>query len=975
MRFPTFLGLALTAALASSCGAWKKTKGKLTGEGSDDDGKGGGEDGSDVPPAPKTTADKIRLFLADMTSKKALPEGSVQPLETVSSAYFNPLELKACGGVVQDPAYLALDKQLGGIRWGYGLTYYPNYRTPLLSYRDQGGGSSGGGSDGGMEEGSVANSKAEAGDAAAPGEAPPDIKRADLIGRFGDYVVFLSKRFGLFFVKLPATADGKPELSCSVLVPGQPLNFYVHAGSLVLLTNNNTPGGDAAVIQYAFDGLALKYLGSKALAKREIQDSRMFDDTLAVFSVHTEYKDGAGGGEDSDVMMGLSSPARDERYEAPKTFSSLAVMKVEPATLTTTFEEVFTPEESYADNIQSEPDQSWVGRTLHKSISYNRFVSASDRYLVMGRLTNASVVTGIRTQRHTYQTCVNYNPKAYERVYEACHPIWEETLNPAFDAGFACNDAATFDTCIAQNEAKFVKSYWTYKGQKCEKRSYWMGQCLAYDNVTYVSKSPIVEQETYTDLIVYRFEKGGFVRLDDPTAKTSIRVSGAAKEHKSYNFRNGYFYAVTNQGETGTELHTFKIAGNALVKTDKLSGIAPGEQLKAVLFNDAVLYLVTFRQVDPLFSIDLTVPHKPRVASALKVPGYSSQLISLGDRLLGLGQTAPQNWRIGDRAKVSLYDTANIDDISEIETIELGKDLDYSHSGVEGDDQLYHFQSSAKRLFFPYSGGGVKLNDYKGLVCRERAYEYKNRLSITSVDAGGLVNEADLDVSQSVQRALALDGKSAVAFADAAVYHLKKNEATGAWASTSVDERYVTEGLYSDPSLPAGLMMAVQSKRSGYTRVSMRVILGTKEEILRDTATKIAELPANLLACVGDPRTIRFMDDTVLIGFSSYEYKQDRSIEYHQRFAWRATAEGLVALPDDDAKKLAEEPRTICYLNDEPKPDLTKDEVVHLVTTLTDEHLRCEALPKEKGWLRPVMCSYAGGNDGFWQHPYCQQQY
>jgi uncharacterized secreted protein with C-terminal beta-propeller domain len=58
-----------------------------------------------------------------------------------------------------------------------------------------------------------------------------------------------------------------------------------------------------------------------------------------------------------------------------------------------------------------------------------------------------------------------------------------------------------------------------------------------------------------------------------------------------------------------------------------------------VRFEGDVGYVVTFRQIDPLYVIDLSDPTKPRVQGELEIPGYSAYLHPVGDgRLLGIGQ-------------------------------------------------------------------------------------------------------------------------------------------------------------------------------------------------------------------------------------------------------------------------------------------------------------------------------------------------
>jgi uncharacterized secreted protein with C-terminal beta-propeller domain len=79
-------------------------------------------------------------------------------------------------------------------------------------------------------------------------------------------------------------------------------------------------------------------------------------------------------------------------------------------------------------------------------------------------------------------------------------------------------------------------------------------------------------------------------------------------------------------------------AGN-LQTIGSVTGLAPGERIYSVRFIGDRGYVSTFRQVDPLFVIDLANPAKPRVVGQLKVPGFSSYLHPLdATHLLGIGR-------------------------------------------------------------------------------------------------------------------------------------------------------------------------------------------------------------------------------------------------------------------------------------------------------------------------------------------------
>jgi uncharacterized secreted protein with C-terminal beta-propeller domain len=93
-----------------------------------------------------------------------------------------------------------------------------------------------------------------------------------------------------------------------------------------------------------------------------------------------------------------------------------------------------------------------------------------------------------------------------------------------------------------------------------------------------------------------------------------------------------------------------------LIERGKIDGIAPGERIYACRFMGDKGYLVTFVQVDPLFTLDLSNPADPRVIGELEVPGYSAYLHPMeNDHLLAVGMDADEEGRVLGLA-ISIFD-------------------------------------------------------------------------------------------------------------------------------------------------------------------------------------------------------------------------------------------------------------------------------------------------------------------------------
>lgn len=106
--------------------------------------------------------------------------------------------------------------------------------------------------------------------------------------------------------------------------------------------------------------------------------------------------------------------------------------------------------------------------------------------------------------------------------------------------------------------------------------------------------------------------------------------------------------AVGPSQETGdwNSVVTLEETEDGLAPLGRVDRLGVGEQLQSVRWFDDLAVLVTFRQVDPLYAVDLSDPARPRTLGELKVPGYSDYLHPIGDgRILGLGVDADDEGR------------------------------------------------------------------------------------------------------------------------------------------------------------------------------------------------------------------------------------------------------------------------------------------------------------------------------------------
>ncbi|HEY2832920.1 MAG TPA: beta-propeller domain-containing protein, partial [Sporichthyaceae bacterium] len=139
-------------------------------------------------------------------------------------------------------------------------------------------------------------------------------------------------------------------------------------------------------------------------------------------------------------------------------------------------------------------------------------------------------------------------------------------------------------------------------------------------------------------------------------------------------------------------------SGRRLDELGRTEGIGSNEQVKAVRWFDDLAAIVTFRQADPLFLVDLSKPTQPQVRGKLTVPGYSSYLHPIGDRrLLGIGQNADRLGR-AEGLQVSTFDILDVADPRRTDTLDLGK---FATSPVENDARGFVYLPDAGLAVMP----------------------------------------------------------------------------------------------------------------------------------------------------------------------------------------------------------------------------------------------------------------------------------
>ncbi|WP_183100298.1 beta-propeller domain-containing protein [Nocardioides pelophilus] len=146
------------------------------------------------------------------------------------------------------------------------------------------------------------------------------------------------------------------------------------------------------------------------------------------------------------------------------------------------------------------------------------------------------------------------------------------------------------------------------------------------------------------------------------THVASGEVEGSVADRWAMDEADGVLrVAVGPTSETGNFNSVVTLERNRedLVDVGRLDRLGRNEDLKAVRWFDGLALLVTYRQVDPLYAIDLTDVARPKLIAELKIPGFSSYLHPLGPkRLVGIGEGPVGGGRWG--AQAALFNVADL---------------------------------------------------------------------------------------------------------------------------------------------------------------------------------------------------------------------------------------------------------------------------------------------------------------------------
>ncbi len=224
----------------------------------------------------------------------------------------------------------------------------------------------------------------------------------------------------------------------------------------------------------------------------------------------------------------------------------------------------------------------------------------------------------------------------------------------------------------------------------------------------------------YTQILKFSYRDGKI----KPAAAGDIR--GYLNDTFSMNEHEGYLRVVATDWNNDEELTNLYVLDENLDVYGKIENLAPGESIRSARFLGDIGYFVTFRDTDPLFSVDLSSPKEPKILGELKVTGFSAYLHFYGEnKLLGIGNEVDPETGEYKGIKVSMFDISDPSDVKEIDKYVLKDNYhcpgiyNYKAIMINPEKNIFGFECEENYLVFSYDGE-------KGFV-NEFLYELKDK--------------------------------------------------------------------------------------------------------------------------------------------------------------------------------------------------------------------------------------------------------
>lgn len=204
-------------------------------------------------------------------------------------------------------------------------------------------------------------------------------------------------------------------------------------------------------------------------------------------------------------------------------------------------------------------------------------------------------------------------------------------------------------------------------------------------------------------------------------------------------------------GWTSTEsANDVYILDENMVTVGSIKDLGVTERIYSVRFIQDKGYVVTFRQIDPFYVLDLSDPADPEMKGELKIPGYSSYLHPVGeDLILGIGKE-------GSKVKISLFDVSDVTDPTEADKYILTdywSDILNTHHAFLHDSkhEVFFMPGSKGGYIFSYEGESLNMEKAVGEISAKRALYIDDYMYIIGDDKIVVLEENTWETEEELE--------------------------------------------------------------------------------------------------------------------------------------------------------------------------------------------------------------------------------
>ena len=221
------------------------------------------------------------------------------------------------------------------------------------------------------------------------------------------------------------------------------------------------------------------------------------------------------------------------------------------------------------------------------------------------------------------------------------------------------------------------------------------------------------------------------IGIEDLDFKATTDVSGRVLNQFSMDEYQNYFRIAVTIGETwsSNSENALYILDNNLNVVGETEKFGLTERIYSVRFIGNKAYVVTFRETDPFYVMDLSNPENPEIKGELKIPGYSAYLHPINENtIIGIGKE-------GSDVKVSLFDVSNVEKPSEIDKFVLSEywsEILTTHHAflMDKKHEIFFMPGANGGYIFSYAGNKLQLKKSISLQNVKRAIYINDYLYI-----------------------------------------------------------------------------------------------------------------------------------------------------------------------------------------------------------------------------------------------------